>query len=72
MQLSGVPWAVCPEVVAVLELGSAPEAVHVPHPQVLRQHVQLLVGLELALLLLLLFALADGAMFFCTFIVDCR
>ena len=65
MRFSGVPGAVGAEVVSVLELGAAPQAVHVPHPQVLRQHVQLLVGLELALLLLLI-VLADGAVLFRT------
>ena len=48
-------------------LGAAPQAVEVPHPQVLRQHVKLLVGLELALVL---FLLLDGDLFFCTFNVE--
>ena len=52
MELPSVPRAVGGHVLGVLELGPAPEAVEVPHAQVLRQHVELLVRLELALVLI--------------------
>ena len=35
VRFSGVPGAVGAKVVSVLELGAAPQAVEVPHPQVL-------------------------------------
>ena len=38
VRLSGVPGTVGAEVVGVLELGAAPQAVEVPHPQVLGQN----------------------------------
>ena len=38
VRFSGVPGAVGAEVVSVLELGAAPQAVEVPHPQVLCQN----------------------------------
>ena len=38
VRFSGVPGAVDAEVLGVLKLGAAPQAVEVPHPQVLCQN----------------------------------